>query len=410
MKAAGIEIDEHDNGQPYKPEDIIILSDGLCSSACALFMELMHHEAGVRTVVIGGQPSYGPMQAPSGNRGAAIYKAENMHRDIELARDIDKSRHVDLPNRASAFLITTATVNLRDQVRHTDTSATPLQFLYEAADCRIFLIPETWYNYTNLWKYAADAIWQKPALCAEGSRMDHIQPTHPSLPGKPYNASSTLSGLADSQSDGHPSSTQDRSHFILDDYESVDTMEGIPCQGDNDCPAFGSASSCQTVDVCRAYLRIKSNVPQPYGKYGPQKQCVIPCKSDPTICSPMRPCTVNRDQEKPNCCAPLQENSCDALPITYHRIDNSICYGTKDTLTCYKPQGWIELNVMVNMHPQPYSQQSIIRYVDGKSTCSCGNKPSVCDRSKPQLCPKTDGRVCVCTGTPQKSQVNKLNS
>ncbi|GAB1208482.1 hypothetical protein APSETT445_007232 [Aspergillus pseudonomiae] len=115
MEAAGIEIDQHDNGQPYKPEDIVILSDGICSSACALFMELMHHEAGVRTVVIGGQPSYGPMQAPSGTRGAAVYKAENMHQDIDLARDIDNSMHVDLPNRAHAFFITTATVNLRDQ-------------------------------------------------------------------------------------------------------------------------------------------------------------------------------------------------------------------------------------------------------------------------------------------------------
>ncbi len=48
----------------YAPEDIIILTDGLCGSTCSLFMEMMHHEAGVRTVVAGGRPSYGTMQAP----------------------------------------------------------------------------------------------------------------------------------------------------------------------------------------------------------------------------------------------------------------------------------------------------------------------------------------------------------
>jgi mannose/fructose-specific phosphotransferase system component IIA len=50
--------------QPYAAEDIIILSDSICASACAMFMEMMHHEAGVRTVVAGGLPQNGPMQAP----------------------------------------------------------------------------------------------------------------------------------------------------------------------------------------------------------------------------------------------------------------------------------------------------------------------------------------------------------
>ncbi|KAB8226000.1 hypothetical protein BDV33DRAFT_229150 [Aspergillus novoparasiticus] len=267
MEAAGIVFDENDNGQPYRPEDIIILSDGLCSSACALFMELMHHEAGVQTVVIGGQPSYGPMQAPSGSRGATFYKAENMHRDIELARDIDKSTHVDLPNVMPEFLITTATVNLRDQVRHTDISTIPLQFLYEPADCRIFFVPETWYNYTNLWKYAADAIWQNPALCANGSRTAHTQPTHPPLPGsKPYNASSTLFNLADFELDGHPSSIQDKSNFILDGVADVEKHEGAPCQSDTDCRP-GRASLCREVTICTA-------------EPATRMQCVRPCNAN----------------------------------------------------------------------------------------------------------------------------------
>lgn len=45
----------------------------------------------------------------------------------------------------------------------------PLQFVYEAANCRIFYTPQTIFNYTNLWMYAADATWKKPELCVQGS-------------------------------------------------------------------------------------------------------------------------------------------------------------------------------------------------------------------------------------------------
>lgn len=49
--------------QPWAAEEIIILSNALCSSTCSLFMEMMRHEAGIRIVVAGGLPNYGAMQA-----------------------------------------------------------------------------------------------------------------------------------------------------------------------------------------------------------------------------------------------------------------------------------------------------------------------------------------------------------
>lgn len=60
-----------------------------------------------------------------------------------------------------------AQINLRDQVRKGETI--PLQFIYEAANCRIFYTPQTFYNYTALWKYAAAAIWSNPTLCVKNS-------------------------------------------------------------------------------------------------------------------------------------------------------------------------------------------------------------------------------------------------
>jgi len=49
--------------QLFPAEDIVILTDGVCSSTCSMFVEVMHNDAGVKTVVVGGRPSYGPMQA-----------------------------------------------------------------------------------------------------------------------------------------------------------------------------------------------------------------------------------------------------------------------------------------------------------------------------------------------------------
>lgn len=74
-----------------------------------------------------------------------------------------------LPNRTAALdvSITSGGINLRDQIRKD--SDIPLQFSYEAADCRIYYTPSTVWNYTALWQHAADAIWSNPKLCIQGS-------------------------------------------------------------------------------------------------------------------------------------------------------------------------------------------------------------------------------------------------
>lgn len=170
---------------PYAAKDIIIvrlhprpfwrfkvitdtqLTDAMCASTCTMFVEMMHHEAGVRTVVAGGRPQVGPMQALAGSRGAQYYEAADLDSDIALAEDINATVIPDLPNRNFEFRIDVASFNLRDQVRRGENF--PLQFAYEAADCRIFYTPHTFNNYAALWQYAADAIWTNPKLCVPGS-------------------------------------------------------------------------------------------------------------------------------------------------------------------------------------------------------------------------------------------------
>ncbi|KAH6676236.1 hypothetical protein B0J14DRAFT_507528 [Halenospora varia] len=159
--------------QQYAASDIIILTDGLCSSTCAIFLEMMHHEAGVRTVVVGGRPSYGPMQAAGLSRGARAYGLQsNLDKDIlntQLILEFNKQPSSFLPNRASALdvQVLSSSINIRDQVR--PSSTVPLQFTYDAATCRIFFTPNTVTNYAALWTYAAKAMWNDSSLCVKDS-------------------------------------------------------------------------------------------------------------------------------------------------------------------------------------------------------------------------------------------------
>lgn len=134
-------------------------------------MEMMRHDAGVRSVVVGGRPNYGPMQTPSGSRGARHYDLESLSIDVMNAFGVAEFVNQDVeilgPLNYSSFFYYTGGVSLRAQVREGET--VPLAMQFEAADCRIFWTPETFNNFTNLWKYADAAATTLPELCVQGS-------------------------------------------------------------------------------------------------------------------------------------------------------------------------------------------------------------------------------------------------
>ena len=102
---------------PFAAEDIILLTDGLCSSACSIFTESMSHEANVRTVVVGGQPQPGPMQGVAGTRGARSFDSLILDGDILVAQILNSSLVDILPGRYSGIYIDTFIFNLQDQIR-----------------------------------------------------------------------------------------------------------------------------------------------------------------------------------------------------------------------------------------------------------------------------------------------------
>ena len=134
----------------------------------------MFTQVGVKTIVAGGAPRTGPMQATS-HRGAADYSADALDLDINQLSSLNVSDAVlaTLPPlnsngyRDSGVFTTILGVNLRDQVRPNDT--TPLQFKYEAADCRIFYTLDNVYNMSRLWRDAVTASFDDTSRCVDGS-------------------------------------------------------------------------------------------------------------------------------------------------------------------------------------------------------------------------------------------------
>ena len=154
--------------QPFSSDQIILLSDAFCSSSCATFVELMHHQGGARTVVVGGRPELGSMQFASGSRGAQAYYNVDLDADVEVGEILNASI-TPLPQDSSLidFYINYAQLNIKDSIREGEDF--PLQFGYEAADCRIFYTTWTVYNFENLWNYVIDAFFRNPELCINGA-------------------------------------------------------------------------------------------------------------------------------------------------------------------------------------------------------------------------------------------------
>ncbi|CAF9937758.1 hypothetical protein IMSHALPRED_000535 [Imshaugia aleurites] len=154
--------------QPFSADQIILLSDAFCSSSCATFVELMHHQGGARTVVAGGRPELGPMQFASGSRGAQAYFNVDLDADVEVSQILNASI-TPVPQDSSLidFYINYAQLNIKDSIRQGEDF--PLQFGYEAADCRIFYTTWTVYNFENLWNYVIDAFFRNPELCINGA-------------------------------------------------------------------------------------------------------------------------------------------------------------------------------------------------------------------------------------------------
>jgi hypothetical protein len=214
----------------------------------------MTHQAGVRTVVMGGAPKLGAMQAASGNRGAILYDADTLDDDFDFAKQIDRTANSTLPrDRDSGILITYAPFNLRDQVRRNE--SIPLQFRFLPANCRLYYTLANTYNMPTLWRDAVNATWYDPSRCVQGSRRNMTVGHKPVASNNtaqtgPSHKGTWLSGGTDiDDSDG---GIQDGSGPD-DGTETQLCKPSQPCKG-GQCTTFSISCDGRTVKTVSACL------------------------------------------------------------------------------------------------------------------------------------------------------------
>lgn len=161
---------------PFKAEDIIILSDGICASTCSLFTELMVQQAGVKTLAVGGFPGTGPMQVVGGTKGSMLLPSEYLIRTSAnvISQFATSNSEVNdwrgfLPH-SFGIEVSSAGVNFQDNIRKgLEKDGIPTQFLNDTASCRIYYEPNMYLNVTALWNKAAEVAFGKDGGMDEGA-------------------------------------------------------------------------------------------------------------------------------------------------------------------------------------------------------------------------------------------------
>ncbi|KOS36343.1 hypothetical protein ACN38_g12924 [Penicillium nordicum] len=166
---------------PFAPEDILIITDGACSSACPTFTKMMKYE-GVKTLSFGGRPQHGPMQAMGGTRGAQVMPGASLveitstllgmatEKELLSKGEIQQLKALS-PAEKSPLQYGLLQVNLRDAYSKLDKdSSMPLQFVYEPAHCRLFYTLENFLQPATTWSAAVKAMWGG-GECVADSRL-----------------------------------------------------------------------------------------------------------------------------------------------------------------------------------------------------------------------------------------------
>lgn len=207
---------------PFTPSNVVMFTDTLCGSSCASFHEELKNIAGVRAVTVGGRPQNGPIQTVTGSKGGEVIPLIYFPQYASNLINISSTLNLKSVARGDKTLSPLANVRhlalragdsdsriqSQDQIRKGDATGTPLQFIYEAADCRIFYTPTTFADPDAAWKQAFDA-WQDSGKCVEGSTGHNsslsggFKPFGKAQVGKQDQPEEPKSGTAGSPSSAH---------------------------------------------------------------------------------------------------------------------------------------------------------------------------------------------------------------
>ncbi|KAH8663648.1 hypothetical protein BGZ60DRAFT_565680 [Tricladium varicosporioides] len=174
--------------QVFNSLDIVLLHDGGCGSTCALFSQFMKQQGRVRAVAVGGRAKTGPMQGVTGSKGAQVLTYSSivdMMKAVPSAKATFEKNNIQFPTEVTdpkyAIPMTDPPLggplsgsfrfNLRNNYNSSSNTEHPLQFTYEATNCRIFFQPTDLYDITGLWSRVANVTWGS-GKCVPGSSVN----------------------------------------------------------------------------------------------------------------------------------------------------------------------------------------------------------------------------------------------
>lgn len=168
---------------PWKPENIIIVTDGICASACGILTGLLTRNHGIRTLALGGRPLNQAMQAMGGVKGTLL----NFNADITSAianvranAKTDKETAAILSDASSSFPSSqnppllplpaggVGKVNSLNGYTEDNLEGYPVHFRYEAANCRLFYTQRMLASPIESWRRARGVAWNNEP-CVSGS-------------------------------------------------------------------------------------------------------------------------------------------------------------------------------------------------------------------------------------------------
>ncbi|KAK1985706.1 peptidase S41 family protein [Colletotrichum cereale] len=171
--------------QLFESQNIVIVSDGACASTCTIFTSLLVEEQGVRTIALGGRPREAAMQAVGGVKGSQVLTFANLQGIIkQTARDAIEANYLDylryafdvLPDIGEPPLLPSlaasgGSFNYRNAYARDNVDGYSEQFMYKAANCRLFYTSEMITDPVAIWTRSADIAW-KNAKCVNGSTVN----------------------------------------------------------------------------------------------------------------------------------------------------------------------------------------------------------------------------------------------
>lgn len=152
----------HAHGQPFEPENIVVISNSMCASACHSLVESLHTQ-GVRAFAFGGRAdSTLPMQPVGGTKGGKVLSYDSVRSVLTSAAENNAiiaaaGDSVNWLLKQLPIRIKSLKINSENKFR--DGNPIPLQFVYTAACSRFFLTETMLYNIAETWKKTREVAW-----------------------------------------------------------------------------------------------------------------------------------------------------------------------------------------------------------------------------------------------------------